>query len=266
MPWGNSVIAYKSRGLLAILIFSPSFQQHMDSFQQYLFNYQQKRQIPFLKQAVKEGAGDLQLINPCGRIPLIFQCTLGSREVPKWGTENSLCNREVAIPHLPEPSLPQELKSLNPALFCHWQGAKRAKMMISVWNWVCLGSTEKSQCCVPRPAAMRWQLEAHTGLSILSQHLGAVFLLFPSGSAALWDQGFAEGNPREYWGIQVILTAAHTRNQEPRTDVLDPFVPMIRKPPSPPPQNKFTVIKSIIRLPNEPELHWYPASWGNIST
>jgi len=46
LPRGNSVIAYKSRVLLAILIFF-SFQQHMDSFQQYLLNYQKERDTIF---------------------------------------------------------------------------------------------------------------------------------------------------------------------------------------------------------------------------
>lgn len=130
-------------------------------------------------------------------------------------------------------------------------------------NWwfqfgICLGSTEKSQCCVPRPAAMRGHLEAHTELSILSQHLVAVFVLFPSGSGALWDQlppqGFAEGNPRGYWGMQVILTH-HTRNQELMLWI--PLFPLSGNHPAPPPQNKFPIIKIIIRLPNEPELHCY---------
>lgn len=91
---GDSVIAYRSTVLLAIFISFP-FQQHIDSFQQYLFNYQKKKAIPFLKQAL-ERAEYPELINLCGRIPLIFQRTAKPR------AEKSLRDApsEVKTPHL----------------------------------------------------------------------------------------------------------------------------------------------------------------------
>lgn len=208
----------------------------------------------------------------------------------KVRTENSLCNREVQIPHLPRAQLTPRTEATlltwakNPWILILFylflslkRGEKEQKSIISVWNWVCLGNTDLQ---VPVLCQQQWgDMQAHTGLSILSQHPGDVYPLFPFGSAALWDQlpleGFAEGNPKgrsgNTGGIQVILTHPcviystwehHTRNQELMFWIpqVHSFVPIIREPPSPAPQNRFTAIKGIITLQNEPELHWY-AEW-----
>lgn len=105
MPWGNSVIAYKSRVLLAILIFFFPFQQHMDSFQQYLFNYQKERDTIFKAGIISQWRerSVLLLASLCGRIPLIFQCIYKQRAA-KLRAEKCLCNilnNQVKILHLP---------------------------------------------------------------------------------------------------------------------------------------------------------------------
>lgn len=67
-----------------------------------------------------------------------------------------------------------------------------------------------------------------------------------------------QGQIREYWGdTGDPYTPAHTRNQELMFWIpqVHSFVPIIRKPPSPEPQKKFTGIKGIITLQNEPQLH-----------
>lgn len=209
------------------------------------------------------------------------------RGTAKVRTENSLCNREVQISHLPraqvtprtEAALLFWAKNLCLLLF-FWSlkgGDKGQKLIISVWNWVCLGNAgnSESQLCVPKRAAMRWHLQAHTGLSTLSQHLVDVYPFVPIWSCCFvgsaptlgpcWRQ--FQGQIREYWGgyrrslhSPVLFTApAHT--WEPRTDVLDPTRTFLcshyqETPPSPPPQNKLTGIEGIITLQNEPELHW----------
>lgn len=234
---------------------------------------------------MKEREGDLELINPCGRIPLIFQCTLGSGELPNWGLEIPCAIGRFKFHTCLKPSLPQELRELYysklkiPESWFFFLSLKVGRKkgqnwMISGWNWVCLGNAEnsKSQCCVPKPAAMRWHLEAHTGLSTLSQHLVDVYPLFPFRSAALWDQlplqWLAEGNSKgrsgNTGGIQVIHAHPHviycicshlaasreenTRNQELMFWIpqAPSFVSMIRKSPTPPPQNKFTGIRGIL--------------------
>lgn len=103
---------------------------------------------------MKERAGDLELINPGGRIPLIFQCTLGSRELPKWGLKIPCAIGRFRFHTCLEPRLPQELRQLyyselkNPESCFFWSlkvGGKGQKSIISVWNWVCLGNTEDSE-------------------------------------------------------------------------------------------------------------------------
>lgn len=91
---GDSVIAYKSTVLLAIFIFFP-FNNIWIRFSNTFLITKKKKAIPFLKRAL-ERAEYPELINLCGRIPLIFQRTAKAR------TEKSLRDtpREVKAPHL----------------------------------------------------------------------------------------------------------------------------------------------------------------------
>lgn len=147
---------------------------------------------------MKERAGDLELINPCGRIPLIFQCSLGSRELPKWGLKISLCNREVQISHLPRAQVtPRTEAALLLWAKTPWillflvteSGGERAKIDYFSLELGLFGEHwELRVPALPKASSNEVTSAGHTGLSILSQHLVDVYPLFPFGSAALWDQ------------------------------------------------------------------------------
>lgn len=229
---------------------------------------------------MKERAGDVELINPCGRIPLIFQCTLGSGELPKWGLKIPCAIGRFKFQTCLEPRLPQELRKLYyselkiPKSCFIWSlkgGGKGQKSIGIGFVWGTLRSlravSQRQQqggdsCRLtlgsPSSPSTSWMFILCSHLDLLlcgiSSHFRGLLKAIPRA-----DQGILRG-------IRVILTHpcviyCTCSHQEPRTDVLDPtrhpFVPIIRKPPSPPPQNKQTGIKGIITLQNEPELHWY---------
>lgn len=140
------------------------------------------------------------------------------------------------------------------------EGGEGQKSIISVWNWVCLGNAEnsKSQGCASSKA-MRGHPVSHWALHPLPAPCGCLSFVpiwiccFVASAPTL---GFAQGNCKgrsgNIEGIQVILY--HTRNQELMFWIpqVHSFVPIIRKPPSPEPQKKFTGIEGIINCKMNP--------------
>lgn len=203
----------------------------------------------------------------------------------KVRTENSLCNREFKFHTCLEPGLPQELRQL-----CYSElkilksffflvierGGKRTKIDYFRLKLGLFGEYWELSVLCPRASSNEVTPGGSPGLPILSQHLVDVYPLFPLGSAALWDQlplqGLTEGNSRgrsgnadqlgSRWSLhRIYCTCSHLGASSGTKNWCSGshkhiFVPTVRKPPNPPPQNKFTGIKSIIIVQNEPEL-WY---------
>lgn len=195
---------------------------------------------------MKERAGDLELINPCGRIPLIFQCTLGSGQLPKRGLKIPCATRRFKFPTCLEPRLPQELRQLyyselkipESCFFWSLKGrGERAKidyfsLELGLFgeHWevrvpeLCPKGSSKEVTAAGSHWAFHPLPAPHGCLSFVP-----IWICCSVGSAptleACWRQ--FRGQIREYWGVQgipthpcvIYCTCSH---QEPRTDVLDP--------------------------------------------
>lgn len=194
---------------------------------------------------MKERAGDLELINPCGRIPLIFQCSLGSGELPKWGLKISLCNREVQISHLPRAQVtPRTEAALLLWAKTPWillflvteSGGGKGKNRLFQFGIGFVWGTLRTQSPSTAQSQQQWGdiCRSHWALHPLPAPRGClsfvpIWICCSVGSAPsvgdCWRQ-FQE-QIREYWGDTVILTHPWViyctcSHLEPRTDVLDP--------------------------------------------
>lgn len=116
--------------LLAILIsFFLSFQQHMDSFQQYLYNYQKDTIFKAGIISQWRRAEYVELINLCRSSPFIFQCTFGSGALPNEGLKKSLCNiLQQRLKFYLVSSLHQEMRHLR----CSWLKNHCVTLQVSV--------------------------------------------------------------------------------------------------------------------------------------
>lgn len=149
----------------------------MDSFQQYLYNYQKDTIFKAHIISQRRRAEYLEFINLCRSSPFIFQCTFGSAELPNRGLKKSLCNilrTEVKI--LPNvqfaprneafPLLLAEKPLCNTAGFCslcHWKEKKGGrKEILSFWFWDCLGNNGEFWISIDRcwkPQRKGWHSE-----------------------------------------------------------------------------------------------------------
>lgn len=227
---------------------------------------------------MKERAGDLELINPCGRIPLIFQCTLGSEELPNWGLKIPCAIGRFKFHTCLKPTLPQELRQLCYSelkipessffFFCHWEwGKKKSKNRLFQFGIGFVWGTERSQSLsAVFQRQQQWgdiwrlhPLPSTSWMFILCSHLDLLLCGISShfrGSLKAIpraDQGMLVGSR---WSIHTpmwFIASAHTQEENTRNQELmfwipqaHSFVSMIRKSLTPPSQNKFTGIKGII--------------------